>query len=224
MSNLIKENLDLIRQNLPVKVRLVAVTKKMSINKIKEAYNAGVRDFGENHLQEALEKIQTLKDLPDICWHFIGHLQSNKASKVVKNFQWIHSVDSLKLAQTLERLAKENNRYLNACLQVKILPDPHKFGWEIEQLKQDLPVLDQCENLKIKGLMTILPLGLTEAEKLTTFQNLAKLKTEINRNSWNNINIQELSMGMSNDYQLAIQGGSTMIRLGTIIFGERLIN
>jgi len=224
MNNLIRENLDFIRQNLPVNVRLVAVTKKMSIDKIKEAYNAGVRDFGENHLQEALEKIEILKDFPDICWHFIGHLQSNKASKVVKHFQWIHSVDSLKLAQTLERLAQENNLYLKACLQIKLLPDPTKFGWEIAQLKQDLPILDQCEYLKIKGLMTILPLGLTEAEKLNTFQSLRNLATEINNNSWQNIKIKELSMGMSNDYLLAIEGGSTMIRLGTIIFGERLVN
>jgi len=224
MSNLIRENLDFIRSKIPPHVRLIAVTKKMSIEKIKEAYEAGIRDFGENHLQEALTKIEQLKDLPDLCWHFIGHLQSNKAHKLVENFHWIHSVDSLKLAQKLERIAQENNKNLNACLQVKLLPDPNKFGWEIGELKEDLPLLNQCQFLKIKGLMTILPLGLNETEQLNTFQNLAQLATEINQNSDYNFNLKELSMGMSSDYLLAIEGGSTMIRIGTIIFGERLVN
>jgi PLP dependent protein len=221
MSDLIKENLHFIRQELPPHTRLIAVTKKMTIDKIIQAYEAGIRDFGENHLQEALEKIDKLKDFSDISWHFIGHLQSNKVHKVVENFHWIHSVDSLKLAQRLERSAQENNCYLNACLQVKLLNDPNKFGWEVAQLKEDLPLLDQFTHLKIKGLMTILPLGLTEEEKLQTFQGLNNLKIEINGNSWQNIDLQELSMGMSNDYLLAIQGGATMVRLGTIIFGER---
>ena len=224
MSNLIRENLDFIRSKIPPHVRLIAVTKKMSIEKIKEAYEAGIRDFGENHLQEALTKIEQLKDLPDLCWHFIGHLQSNKAHKLVENFHWIHSVDSLKLAQKLERIAQENNKNLNACLQVKLLPDPNKFGWEIGELKEDLPLLNQCQFLKIKGLMTILPLGLNETEQLNTFQNLAQLATEINQNSDYNFNLKELSMGMSSDYLLAIEGGSTMIRIGTIIFFERLVN
>lgn len=221
MNSLISDNLNLIRQHLPPYVRLIAVTKKMSVDHIREAYQAGIRDFGENHLQEALAKIEQLQDLPDLNWHFIGHLQSNKAIKAVENFQWIHSVDNLKLAQRLERLAQEHHKNINACLQVKLLPDPTKFGWDIAQLWQDLPLLDQFLSLKIKGLMTILPLGLTEQEQLNAFQSLTNLAQSINQKSWQNLNFQELSMGMSNDYQLAIQAGATMIRLGTIIFGKR---
>jgi pyridoxal phosphate enzyme (YggS family) len=221
MTCLIRENLELIRQNIPSNVRLIAVTKKMSVDNIKEAYQAGIRDFGENHLQEALEKIEQLKDLTDINWHFIGHLQSNKAQKVVEKFHWIHSVDSLKLAQRLERLATDNQTHLHACLQVKLLKDPNKFGWNVDQLWQDLPILDQYQSLKIKGLMTILPLGLSKTEQLDTFQSLTNLAQEINAHSWQNLHLTELSMGMSNDYLIAIQAGSTMIRLGTIIFGQR---
>lgn len=213
------QRLDQIRQNIPPHVRLIAVTKQVSIDAIKEAYQAGVRDFAESRLQEALPKQAQLQDLRDISWHFIGHLQANKAKKILEHFHWIHSVDNLKIAQRLNRLAAEESIDPNICLQVKILPDPNKYGWQVSELIADLPQLEQCQQLKIQGLMTILPLGLSDKEILAAFQQTKALETQINNQS--TLSLNELSMGMSGDYLLAIRAGATMIRLGTIIFGER---
>ncbi|HAC64688.1 MAG TPA: YggS family pyridoxal phosphate-dependent enzyme [Cyanothece sp. UBA12306] len=213
------QRLDQIRQQIPPHVRLIAVSKQVSVDTMKEAYEAGVRDFAESRLQEALTKQEQLKDLTDICWHFIGHLQSNKAKKVLKNFHWIHSVHNLKIAQRLNQLAAEHSLYPQVCLQVKILPDPNKYGWSASQLLEDLPELDQCKNLKIQGLMTILPLGLSKPQVVASFKQTRDLAAHIQSQS--NLMMEQLSMGMSGDYLLAIQAGATMIRLGRIIFGER---
>ncbi len=210
-----------IRQQLPNKVRLIAVSKTVSPQLMREAYAAGIRDFAESRLQEALEKQEQLQDLSDICWHFIGHLQTNKARKALLSFQWLHSVDSLKLAQHLNKVAKEINCYPQVFLQVKLLPDKNKYGWHQGELLNDLSTLNQCEHLKIQGLMTILPLGLSESERLQTFQATQKLALKIKQQKWSHINMNELSMGMSGDYLLAIKAGATMVRLGTIIFGSR---
>ncbi|PSF37955.1 YggS family pyridoxal phosphate-dependent enzyme [Aphanothece hegewaldii CCALA 016] len=215
----IAQRIEKIRQSLPSHVRLIAVSKQVSAAAIREAYQVGVRDFGESRLQEVIPKQEQLKDLPDICWHFIGHLQANKAKKVLEHFQWLHSVDNLTLAQRLDRLATEMNISPQVCLQVKILSDPNKYGWETSQLLQDLPALAQFQQLKIQGLMTILPLGLSESEKLVAFNKTNELSQNINQRS--HLSLTELSMGMSNDYLLAIRAGATMIRLGTILFGER---
>lgn len=215
----IAQRLAQIRYSIPPHVRLIAVTKQVSIPAMEAAYQAGVRDFAESRLQEALPKQEQLKDLTDICWHFIGHLQANKAKKILENFHWIHSVDSLKIAQRLNRLAVEHPSSSQVCLQVKILPDPDKYGWQVEELLGDLPQLEECKALKIRGLMTILPLGLSEQEILAAFEQTNDLAHQIKKQS--NLAIEQLSMGMSGDYPLAIQAGATMIRLGRIIFGER---
>lgn len=217
----ITQRIEKIRQ-LPNHVRLIAVSKQVSTAAIREAYQVGIRDFGESRIQEAIPKQEQLKDLPDICWHFIGHLQANKAKKVLEHFQWLHSVDNLPLAQRLARLATEMGISPQVCLQVKILSDPNKYGWEIAQLLQDIPALELCQPLRIQGLMTILPLGLSESEKLEVFYKTNELAQKIRQQS--HLSITELSMGMSNDYLLAIQAGATMIRLGTILFGERSMN
>ncbi len=221
MTGLITQRLTQIKQQLPPHVRLIAVTKKVSPQKMREAYVAGIRDFGESRLSEAIPKQKQLQDLPDICWHFIGHLQSNKAKKVLENFQWIHSCDSLKLAKRLNRLAGELGCKPKICLQVKILKDPNKYGWDIEALLADLVELECCESLDIQGLMTILPLGLSISESLQAFKATCELREKIGQKNHSNLSIRELSMGMSGDYQLAIQAGATMVRLGRIIFGER---
>ena len=149
----------------------------------------------------------------------IGHLQSNKAKKALELFTWIHSCDRLALAQRLDRLAGEMNKSPQICLQIKLLPDPSKHGWEEADLWQDLPALAQCSHLKIQGLMTILPLGLTPEEISHTFTRLKELAARINQQGI--LSIQHLSMGMSQDYPLAVAAGATMIRLGTTIFGDR---
>lgn len=221
LSNTITDRIAKVRQQLPETVRLIAVSKQVSVEAIREAYTAGIRDFGESRVQEVAVKQSQLQDLPDITWHLIGHLQTNKAKKALEHFQWIQSLDSLKLAQTLDRLAVSLSRNPQVLLQVKLLPDPNKYGWTIEELFQDLPALNECQNLQIKGLMTIAPLNLAEQEILTLFQNTRSLAAEIQKKNWSNIQMQHLSMGMSDDYHLAVQGGATMVRLGRTLFGER---
>lgn len=221
MTGLIAEHIATIRQQLPSSVRFIAVTKQVSVDAMREAYAAGIRDFGESRLQEAEAKMAQLSDLPNLTWHLIGHLQSNKAKKAVELFQWIHSCDSLQLAQRLNRLAIELSVRPQVCLQVKIVPDPNKYGWTVPELLADLSQLDQCEALQIKGLMTILPLGLSELESLEVFERTRELAQKIGQQNWSNLQMQELSMGMSGDYRLAVQAGATMVRLGQIIFGKR---
>ena len=221
LSNTITDRIAKVRQQLPETVRLIAVSKQVSVEAIREAYTAGIRDFGESRVQEVAIKQSHLQDLPDITWHLIGHLQTNKARKALEHFQWIQSLDSLKLAQTLDRLVTSLSRNPQVLLQVKLLPDPNKYGWTVEELFQDLPALNECQNLQIKGLMTIAPLNLSEQENLTLFQNTRSLAAQIQEQKWSNIEMQHLSMGMSDDYHLAVQGGATMVRLGRTLFGER---
>ncbi len=218
----IPREIDLVKAKLPSHVRLIAVSKQVSVAAIRIAYDYGIRDFGENRLQEAIAKQQELQDLSDICWHFIGHIQTNKARKVLEHFSWIHSVDSFKLAQRLNNLAVELSVSPQVLLQIKILPDPNKYGWEVRQLLEQLPQLDSLEHLKIRGLMTILPLGLSLESTLSAFTATQKLAETIEQQQpWSNLAMNELSMGMSGDYLFAIKAGATMVRLGTVIFGKR---
>ncbi|MBH8555530.1 YggS family pyridoxal phosphate-dependent enzyme [Nostocaceae cyanobacterium CENA357] len=221
MTSSISERITTIRASLPPSVRLIAISKQVPTEVIRSAYNAGIRDFGENRIQEAARKQAELQDLSDITWHFIGHLQSNKAKKAIELFPWIHSVDNLKLAQRLNQLAQELGVNPQICLQVKILLDPNKSGWSVPELLADLPALNQCKFLQIQGLMTIPPLGLNDAEVLSVFNSTKQLAKKIQEQNWSDIKMEHLSMGMSGDYQLAVQAGATMVRLGTILFGDR---
>lgn len=221
MSSSINERITTIRSSLPDSVRLIAVTKQVSTEVMRSAYAAGVRDFAESRIQEATSKQVELQDLTDITWHFIGHLQSNKAKKALSQFTWIHSVDNLQLAQRLNQLAQELGVSPQVCLQVKILLDPNKAGWSVPELLTDLPALNECKNLQIQGLMTIPPAGLDDAEITCVFNGTRELAEEIQKQNWSNITMQHLSMGMSGDYKLAVQAGATMVRLGTILFGDR---
>jgi len=221
LSGTIAERIHQIRQTLPDSVRLLAVTKQVSIESMRAAYDAGVRDFAENRVQEAEAKQAQLHDLTDITWHLIGHLQSNKAQKALECFQWIHSIDDLKLAQRLNRLAAPLPQKPQSLLQVKLLPDPNKYGWSVAELMHDLSTLNQCEDLRIQGLMTILPYGLSSTEATTAFQQIQTLANTIRQQNLPHIKMQVLSMGMSNDYRFAVQAGATMVRLGRILFGDR---
>ncbi|MFB6275828.1 MAG: YggS family pyridoxal phosphate-dependent enzyme [Halothece sp.] len=224
MTGNITKRIQELHQTLPPKVRLIAVTKTVSADAIREAYAAGIRDFGENKIQEALAKQEQLQDLTDICWHFLGHLQTNKAKLAVSHFHWIHTCDRMKLAQRLNRLVEELDiTPPNLLLQVKPLPDPDKYGWTIPELLEALPTLETYEQLKFKGLMTILPLNQSTEETKVGFEKVRDLAQQINAKNLSNISLDELSMGMSADYQMAIEAGATMIRLGRTIFGERPI-
>jgi PLP dependent protein len=223
MSSSISERILTIRSSLPTSVRLIAVSKQVSAEVIRSAYNAGIRDFGESRIQEAAIKQAELQDLSDITWHFIGHLQGNKAKKAIEQFHWIHSVDNLKLAQRLEQLAQQLGVSPQVCLQVKILPDPSKSGWSVSELLADLSVLNQYKTLQIQGLMTIPPSGLNKPEILSVFHQTRELAKEIEQQNWSHMRMHQLSMGMSGDYELAVEAGATMVRLGTILFGDRSI-
>jgi len=217
----ISERISQIRQTLPDSVRMIAVTKQVSATAIREAYNSGIRDFGESRVQEAEAKQAQLRDLSDVTWHLIGHLQSNKAQKALEHFQWIHSIDSLKLAQRLDKLAEQSSQKPQVLLQVKIMTDPTKYGWKIADLLKDLSALNECRSLSIKGLMAIPPLGLNSSETRFVFEQTRELATKIQEQGWSHIYMEHLSMGMSDDYFIAVQAGATMIRLGRILFEDR---
>ncbi len=222
MIGTIAHNIATIRRDLPATVRLMVVSKQVSAAAIRAAYATGIRDFGESRVQEVERKQQELADLPDLCWHLIGHLQSNKVRKALQSFDWIHSVDSLRLASQIDRVAAELGVKPKICLQVKILPDPDKYGWTIAELLADLPQLQLLEHLDIRGLMAIPPLGLS-ADRLPEFFESAKtVAIEAENQLQGKIQFSELSMGMSGDYPYAIAAGATIIRLGSIIFGDRM--
>jgi PLP dependent protein len=214
----IAQNIATIQQDLPASVKLLAVTKQASVAQMREAYAVGIRDFGESRIQDAQTKQQELADLPDICWHLIGHLQGNKVRKALQLFDWIHSVDSLRLLQQIDRVATELATTPNICLQVKVLPDPDKYGWTVPELMADLPQIAECHQLQIKGLMAIPPLGLTSDQTRGFFDRVRELSCQLNQQPGLNLQLSELSMGMSGDYRLAIAAGSTIIRPGSTIF------
>ncbi len=209
-------NISNIRANIPTSVKLVAVSKYTTTASIRAAYNAGVRDFGESRVQESKIKQDELADLSDITWHMIGSLQSNKTRQAIAQFDWIHSIDRLSLAQQCDRLISELGKSPKLLLQVKLADDPQKSGWSESELLTDLPELEKLENLDIIGLMTILPLGLDESQAYAIFSRVGDLAEKLRSLGWKNIH--ELSMGMSADYAIAIKAGASIIRVGTQIF------
>ncbi|MEP0918889.1 YggS family pyridoxal phosphate-dependent enzyme [Leptolyngbya sp. DQ-M1] len=208
------------RAKIPPHIRVIAVTKTVSVEAMRTAYAAGIRDFGENRVQEAETKRAELKDLTDVTWHLIGHLQSNKAKSAIDLFDWIHSVDSLKLAQRLDRLAEEQDRKPQICLQAKLMSDPNKSGFSVSELWDAIPQLEQLKHLHIRGLMVIPPFDLEAEATIALFRQARELAEKIRTHS--QLNLDQLSMGMSGDYALAIQAGATMIRPGRVLFGARL--
>ena len=217
----IAERLQKIQRRIPQTVRLIAVTKTFSADTVRAAYAAGLREFAENKVQEALTKQQALTDLTAVTWHFIGHVQSNKSRKVLENFDWIHSVDSLKLAKRLNQQAAELNRGPTCCLQVKLAPDPTKAGFTQAELMAALPELDQLAQLNIVGLMVIPPYGLTFEQTQEIFGRAQSLAAEIAHMGLAKIQMKELSMGMSGDFEAAIAQGATLVRIGSGLFGQR---
>jgi pyridoxal phosphate enzyme (YggS family) len=212
----IGDRLNHIRVNIPPQVKLVAVSKYTTTEAIRAAYYAGVRDFAESRVQEAKIKQTELADLTDITWHMIGSLQSNKAKQALSQFDWIHSIDRLSLAEQCDRLISDLGTSPKRLLQVKLAEDPNKSGWSESELLADLPKLVKLQNLNIIGLMTILPLGLDEAKAYAVFSHATELAAKMRSLGW--ANIQELSMGMSADYAIAIKAGATIIRIGSQIF------
>ncbi len=204
----------------PGEILLLAVSKTRPVEDIRQAMGAGQTHFAENYLQEALDKIAQLEG-ESLCWHFIGPLQSNKTRNAAEHFSWIHSVDRLKIAQRLNDQRPESLGPLNICLQVNIDNEPSKSGFVAEAL---LPVALQIAalpNLRLRGLMAI-PRGSNNfQEQQTAFHKLSQLRQQINQSLDNSEKLDTLSMGMSGDLEAAISQGSTMVRVGTDIFGKR---
>jgi len=200
-------------------VTIIAVSKTVPVERIEVAYHVGLKDFGENRVQEAQRKIAALRP-PLIRWHLIGHLQSNKATRAVELFASIESVDSVHLAETLNRHAAARARELPILLEVNISGEESKYGFTPDGLRQAIPRLRELEHLRIEGLMTIAPLSQNPEDTRPIFRGLRQLRDELHDRA-PEINWHHLSMGMTDDFEVAIEEGATIIRVGRAIFGER---
>ena len=200
-------------------VTLIAVSKTHPAELVMQAYDAGIRDFGENKVQELTAKYE---DLPkDIRWHLIGHLQTNKVKQVVGKAYMIHSVDSLHLAEKIDADAKATEIKVKIVIEVNVAEEDSKFGITCAQAPDFAKQLAGLENLEVCGLMTVAPYTENAEENRRFFSALRKLSIDINEMNIDNINMKFLSMGMSGDYPVAIEEGSNLVRIGTSIFGER---
>jgi len=205
----------------PREVTLVAVSKTHPPETVREAFAAGLRDFGENRVQEAEGKIAALDDLRagDLKWHLVGHLQSNKASKAVRLFDWIHSLDGADLGRKLEQASAQQGRSTPALVQVDLGQEATKFGLEESQLFDVLTALRALSGLRLVGLMTLPPFGEDPESARPFFRRLRELRDQA---LFQGLLVgSELSMGMSHDLEVAVEEGATLVRVGTAIFGER---
>ena len=216
---LVRDNLlDVQKDIAPYKPRIIAVTKYYGLQAIVTGYKAGLRDFGESRVLEAVQKIQELPEevKRNSTFHFIGHLQTNKAEKAVEYFEYIHSVDSLKLAREISKSACRLNKRVKILLQVNNSGEEQKFGYSKQQLKEDISEILKLEALDVCGLMNMAPTDASENELEMLFADVREFRDELEAEF--NISLPELSMGMTNDYLFAVHQGATMIRLGRKLF------
>lgn len=226
---MIAENLKAVEANISAacqragrkreEVTLIAVSKTKPESMITEAYDVGQRHFGENKVQELIRKRETLPE--DIRWHLIGHLQTNKVRSIVDKTCLIHSVDSLHLAECISKEAAKKGCTVPILVEVNVAGEDSKFGTAPEDAICLVENIAALPNLKIEGLMTIAPFVENPEENRPIFSRLKKLSVDIDAKNMNNVSMRVLSMGMTNDYEVAIEEGSTMVRVGTGIFGER---
>ncbi len=220
--NFIKTNLSSLQKRIknasnlcernPESIQILAVSKKHSLDLIKIAYGCGLRHFGENYVQEALGKIQDFNP-PNINWHFIGRIQTNKIRKIVQNFRYIHSVDSFEKLQKISDISYEEKKNPSIMLQIKLSDDPTKGGFNPEFLMMKWSEIQKLKNITLIGLMTINPRGLSSTENFKLFKKCRSLA--------DSLKLPDCSMGMSGDWEEAIEAGSTWLRLGSLIFGNR---
>lgn len=226
---MIKRNLESVRQNIintckkigrePSEITLIAVSKTKPVSMLMECYEAGVRDFGENKVQEILEKYEQMPS--DVRWHMIGHLQRNKVKYIIDKVCMIHSVDSLRLAEEISRQALKANVTMDILLEINIAQEDSKFGLSVSEV-QNL-VRDVCclPGICVKGFMTVAPYVDISEENRQHFVKMRQLCVDINSQNIDNVSMNMLSMGMSGDYLIAIEEGATHVRVGTGLFGER---
>jgi pyridoxal phosphate enzyme (YggS family) len=204
----------------PIPVRLLGVTKTVSLERIREAVTAGVSLLGENYVQEARHKVAALADLP-ASWHFIGHLQSNKAKVAVELFDWIHTLDRNSLAQALNREAQKRGHPIPVLLQVNMGGEDSKSGLAPDRVLDFFLTLTALDGLKLRGLMTLPPFFEDPEHARPYFRQLAMLMEQMRQEAPHPEDLTELSMGMSHDFEVAIEEGATLVRIGTALFGER---
>jgi pyridoxal phosphate enzyme (YggS family) len=225
---MIADNIKLVRDRIFEKcveigrnsqgIRLIAVSKNFSTDDINQAYDGGIKDLGENKAQELNSKFEVLGN--KVTWHFIGHLQRNKVKFAIRSAQYIHSVDSLSLANEINKKAEQINKVQKILLQIKTSGEETKSGIETED--EVFSLVDSCNvmrNIKLTGLMTIAPFTNNEEDIRKSFRYLCKLRDDLRKRGF--VNIKELSMGMTSDYEIAIEEGATMLRIGSAIFGQR---
>lgn len=226
---MIAENLREVRQKIvsaceavgrdPSEVTLIAVSKTKPVSMLMEAYEADARIFGENRVQEIMDKYPQLPG--DIKWHMIGHLQRNKVKYIIDKAAMIHSVDSLRLAETIEQEAAAHQLRMPVLVEVNVAEEESKFGLNVSEVLPFVETLSRYPHLEVRGLMTIAPFVDDPEENREIFRQLKKLSVDIGAKNINNISMNVLSMGMTGDYEVAVQEGATMVRVGTGIFGER---
>lgn len=200
-------------------VTLIAVSKTKPVETLQSAYDLGVRIFGENKVQELVDKYEVLPE--DIKWHMIGHLQRNKVKYIIDKVSFIHSVESVRLAETIEKEAAKHNCIVDVLIEVNVAGEESKFGLSPEEVPSFVEEISKFTHLRVKGLMTIAPFVDDPEENRPVFKALKKLSVDIAAKNIDNVSMNVLSMGMTNDYQIAIEEGATMVRVGTGIFGER---
>lgn len=203
----------------PKDVTLIAVSKTKPIEMIEEAMEAGARVFGENKVQELCDKYEQLPK--DLHWHLIGHLQRNKVKYIVDKAELIHSVDSLKLAEEISKEALKKNVEVNILIEVNVADEESKFGVSVEETLALVEEIAKLPGIHIQGLMTIAPYTTDPEENRPVFRTLKKLAVDIKKKNIDNVCMDVLSMGMTGDYQVAVEEGATLVRVGTGIFGER---
>lgn len=217
----IGECINNILQTVPDNVTLITVTKTRSVEEIKEAYDSGAREFGENKVQELLQKIDSFNS--DVHWHLIGHLQRNKVKYIVGKVALVHSLDSAELLYEIEKQYKKQNKICNTLIQINIGNESTKTGLEYSELENLLQEVEKCSYVKVVGLMAIIPPGEEESCRYY-FKKMKSIWDELKLKKYKNINMDILSMGMTSDYKWAIEEGSNMIRIGEGIFGKRIYN
>lgn len=217
----IKQNIETIENNLPKSVKLLAVSKTRTIEEMEEAYDFGLRDFAENKVQELVRKEELFHK--DVRWHLIGNLQTNKVKYIVGKVHLIHSLSSIKLLEKIEELFGKSNVIANTLIQINIGREESKTGVLLENLEELIERIEKCKFVKVRGIMVIIPKGNDESNRYY-FKQTYDIFSKLKERSFNNINMEILSMGMTHDYKIAIEEGSNMIRIGTGIFGERNYN
>ena len=203
----------------PKDITLIAVTKTLGTDIINEALETGVKNIGENKVQEIMEKYDKIEYAPN--WHLIGHLQTNKVKYIIDKVDLIHSLDSLKLAKEIDKRARNTNRIMDVLIQINIANEETKFGLSYNELDNFIREIATYENIRVQGLMAIVPYVINPEEVRPYFRKMKEIFDGLENSPYENINMKYLSMGMTNDYQVAIEEGSNMVRIGTGIFGER---